>query len=99
MVKPYDPYEDMTDKSEKDSDLSDKQLVSDMEKLLNRPEGMRFVAWILAEAHILHHGNVAHPQLAAFNAGERHIGGKVLRQVRRVKPRFFTELLDEIQGD
>jgi hypothetical protein len=98
-MDPYDPYPFMMEKSKKDDDLADKQLLSDLENILHRPEGMRFIAWILAEAHILHHGYTGHPTSGAFVAGERSLGGKVLKQVRRVKPRYFAELLDKIQGD
>lgn len=72
----------------REAELIEEQRIADLRAVLSRPEGKRFVWWLLERANFFKvdfYGN----SRDAFRAGERNIGSMVFNAVLEVDPKLM----------
>ena len=76
------------------NDLEREQLLADLEEVLRKSAGQRFMWWLLSETHLFSSNFTGQSNSTIFREGERNIGLKVLNNVLSVDKHFFVKMLN-----
>jgi len=69
--------------------------VGDIKKIIENPQGRRFIWWILAKCHIFKNSFNLNTKLEDFQEGERNIGLEVLNRLNEADVNAFARMQAE----
>ena len=76
------------------SEFERRRVISDTAKVMSTPEGLRFLWWLLEQAHLFNSSFTGQSNTTIFREGERNVGLKVLNNVLEVDKNFFAEMIN-----
>jgi hypothetical protein len=69
--------------------------INDLQSVLKKPEGRRFVYKMLSECGVFRASFSLNSMQTAFNEGKRDIGLALLRELDEAEPHAYTQMLTE----
>lgn len=97
------PLEESHEKISRDrlaeSDRNQKRDQSDLRKLLNLPEGRRFIWKLWSETGVFRASFTLNSNQTAFNEGRRDIGLAILLEVQKAKPDAYAQMQREFTSE
>ena len=88
-------HEEQNKKHNEEQKLAYLRDIADIKQVIKRPEGRRFIWWLLSKAHVFRSSFNMNTKIEDFQEGERNIGLEVLNRLNDADINAFAQIQNE----